>query len=188
SRAVSYSSDVLAYGKPEETAPQRRRIKPADLARDAARIELREAGSIEELPIAEGLLEDESFSGLSTLREILDAAGAPEPCGDGASDSLEWAAKMPDVAAIMPHGMVQQAAGSDNPACAVRVVRYLTQVDVKDALQYHFTKGSQAKFEVSYKSSDTDLIKAERAGQKMLAEIDEAQNGLRMVTLVHWKN
>ncbi|MEO1748805.1 MAG: HAMP domain-containing sensor histidine kinase, partial [Pseudomonadota bacterium] len=38
SRAVSYSSDVLAYGKPEETAPQRRRIKPADLARDVGEL------------------------------------------------------------------------------------------------------------------------------------------------------
>ncbi|MEO1700827.1 MAG: HAMP domain-containing sensor histidine kinase [Pseudomonadota bacterium] len=38
SRAVSYSSDVLAYGKPEETAPQRRRIKLFDLARDVGEL------------------------------------------------------------------------------------------------------------------------------------------------------
>ncbi|MEN0000669.1 MAG: HAMP domain-containing sensor histidine kinase [Pseudomonadota bacterium] len=37
-RAVAYSSDVLAYGKPEETAPQRRRIKPAELARDVGEL------------------------------------------------------------------------------------------------------------------------------------------------------
>ncbi|MEL6436595.1 MAG: sensor histidine kinase, partial [Pseudomonadota bacterium] len=37
-RAVAYSGDVLAYGKPEEDEPQRRRMKPSELARDVGEL------------------------------------------------------------------------------------------------------------------------------------------------------
>ncbi|MEM1377373.1 MAG: HAMP domain-containing sensor histidine kinase [Pseudomonadota bacterium] len=50
-RAVAYSSDVLAYGKPEETAPQRRRIKPTDLARDVGELLAGDMGNLIELEI-----------------------------------------------------------------------------------------------------------------------------------------
>lgn len=155
-------------------------------ARDAARLELREDGTIEDLPAAQDLPKGQSLFDLPTLRDILSAAGAPEECGQGASDDLAWAAKMPKVASIMPHGMVQQGAGSDRPECAMRVIRYLTQTDAEDALQYHLTLASRAGLEVSYKTGRSQLVKGERSGETMLADVSDAPSGLRMVTLVHW--
>lgn len=160
--------------------------RAAALARDAARIELAEEGAIEELPVAANLDDAESLTGLSTLRELLEAVGAPAECGEGASDDLAWAAQMPKAASIIPHGMVQQAAGSDTGDCKLRLVRYLTQIGAQDALQYHYTRAANAQFEASYKSGKSELIKGEKAGEKVFADIADAPGGLRLVTLVHW--
>lgn len=177
--AIGYhGSHALPSFTPDERAEA--------LARDAARIELREEGSIEELPVAESLKDGESLTGLSTLREIVETVGAPDECVEGASDDLAWAARMPISASIMPHGMVQQAAGSDTGSCKLRIVRYVTQADAQDALQYHFTRATNAKLETSYKSGKSALIKGEKAGEKMFADVDDAPSGLRVVTLVHW--
>lgn len=158
------------------------------LARDAARIELAEDGVIEELPVAETLPDSFSLNGLSTLREVLTVAEMPASCGEGATDDLAWAAQMPASASIMPHGMVQQAAGSDANECQLRVVRYLTQANAKDALQYHYTRGTRSDLEMSYLSGASDVIKGEKAGEKMFADVSDAPGDLRIVTLVHWRN
>ncbi len=160
----------------------------ATRARDGARIELREAGAIEELPAAGHLPDSESIESKSTMREILSVAGAPRECREGAKDDFVWAARMPESAAIMPHAMVQKAAGLESPQCNLRVIQYITQADAKDVLQYHYNKGLRAKLEMSYRVGISDQIKGERAGEKMFVYVSDALGGLRIITLVHWKN
>ncbi|MEL7199223.1 MAG: hypothetical protein AAGL10_12990 [Pseudomonadota bacterium] len=184
---INEANAVIAYNDSHALPAFAPDKDAAGRARDAARIELREDGTIEELPSPESLADDSLITDLSTFREILDVAGAPANCVEGASDDLGWAAKMPDSAQIMPHGMVQQAAGSDGGECFVRVIRYLSQADTLDVLQYHYTNGKRAKLEMSYKKGASELIKGERAGEKMVADIANSPSGLRLVTLVHWR-
>ena len=64
------------------------------------------------------------WADLATTADLLAAAGVPEACRSDTRPAFAWAAQLPAPAAIMPHGMVEMAAGRDAGGCRVRLVRY----------------------------------------------------------------
>ncbi|MEM9501811.1 MAG: hypothetical protein AAF941_08185 [Pseudomonadota bacterium] len=157
-------------------------------AREVARLELLDGGSISNLPavtIDEGVL---PIGGLSTAGEIVEAVGGPGRCTDRLGEGLAWAARMPEVAQVMPHGMVQQAAGVDAEGCTVRVVRYLTPVAIEDALQYHFNRAVRARLSITRLDDPEAILQASRGDMNFIVHARPAAGGMKAIDLVYWED
>lgn len=158
----------------------------ANQAREAARVELLEEGPIPALPLAFGGDAFGDLSQLSKADEILTAAGGPVACAKALQAGLSWAADMPGPSRIMPHGMVQQAAGAKTETCNARVVRYVTPVDVDDAMGYHFTLADRARLRpVTYDTPQRTMIGDGRTEQ-LVAYVRAGPGGMTAVDLIYW--
>lgn len=159
----------------------------SERARDAARIELLEGGAIPTLPSASGFSGAAALGELTGAAEILAALDARTDCAEGLSSSLDWSLRLPAVVEVMPHGMVQQAAGVDRGECSVRVVRYLTPANAEDVLEYYFAKADRERFRIERFSAPEAQIAAERRDQAMAVHVREGAAGMTEVDLVYWR-
>ena len=178
---------VIALRDGHPLPPIEARADAADRAREAARIELLEGGQIPPLPSPSSDDRGVSLAGLSTAGEMVEAVGGRSDCIGQLSDDLTWSTAMPPTSSIMPHGMVQQAAGVDVGNCVVRVVRYLTPVGIDDVLVYHFTKVDRERFDISLNRSPEAQLVAERRDQKLSVNVREGPGGMTAVDVVHWR-
>jgi hypothetical protein len=156
----------------------------ARAAREAARLELLEGGRIPELPRPAGK-GPAGFAGARTAGAMLAAAGAPARCVEGLEEGFAFAADLPPIAGIMPHGMVQVAAGSAD--CGARAVRYLTPAATEDVLQYHFTRARRAGAAPRLHDAPERMVSASGDGGAMLVAVREGPGGLTAVDLAWWK-
>lgn len=164
-----------------------RREDAASRAREAARVELLEGGQIPAVPQATGGTGSAALAGLTTANEIVEALDARPDCIGDMDGRLGWSMQMPETSSIMPHGMVQQAAGVDQGTCVVRVVRYLTAADVEDVLEYHYAKADRARFRVERFDAPEVQLRAERRDQALAVHVREGPNGMTEVDVVHWR-
>lgn len=156
-------------------------------ARDAVRLELLDNGQIPAMPLPSNGEGKPSLANLTTADAMIEAVGSRTDCIDAMTDELSWSTGLPPWSSIMPHGMVQQAAGVDQGNCVVRVVRYLTPISIDDALEYHFAKADRARFRVERYSSPEAQIFAERRDQAMAFHVRKGPGGLTAVDIVHWR-
>jgi hypothetical protein len=156
-------------------------------AREASRIELLSNGPVPDLPAAQAGAGEPSLAGLATAPDIIRAVGSRTDCIDRVDGRLGWSAQMPPASAIMPHGMVQQAAGVDVDNCVIRVVRYLTPVSPEDALEYHFTKADRARFRIERFAEPEAQLRAERRDEQLSVHVRSGPGGLTAVDVVHWR-
>lgn len=166
--------------------PLRRTDEFAELARNAAQNELLINGDIVELPFpsADSGLQD--FGALKVAAELLEAAGGPVACASRLQEGLAWAGKMPGPSAIMPHGMVQQAAGTDGNGCSVRVVRYLTPASIDDALQYHFNRADRARLRPVVFEGPRKALVGDGRIEQLVVQARPGPGGLSAIDLVYW--
>ncbi len=92
----------------------------------------------------------------AAMAQILPGAGAN--CADKVNYTAAWAAKLPAALAIYPRGAVQEAAGTDQDGCQLRVVNFVTPVGVKDVIDYYYTRSRRAGYAVSYRMEGTDHV------------------------------
>ena len=159
----------------------------AEAAREAARRELLETGAIAELPVASGASGGEALAPGMTAQDIIKATGAPSACSAVIEEGIVWAARMPEPASVMPHGMTMQAAGADTSGCTIRIVRYITPVDVEDALSYHNTRAERAGMTVQRLRDPEAILDAERGSQHLKVYARPGLNGTSAVDLVYWR-
>ena len=114
-------------------------------AREAARLDLLKDGRVPDLPAPSSGRGPAGLAGARTAPAMLKAAGAPAACAGTLAEGFGYAADLPQSARIMPHGMVQQAAGSTGGECEARVIRYLTPAAGEDALHHHFIRAERAE-------------------------------------------
>lgn len=171
------SHPLPSIGKNEEAASR---------AREAARLELLSGGQVESLPVAVESKSAASLSALSNAGDIIKAVGSRTDCIESMDASLLWSTQMPEPSAVMPHGMVQQAAGADTNRCVVRVVRYHTPVGVEDALEYHFTKASRAGFIVEHIKAPEAQLRGEWRDERLEVHGRKGPRGLTEVDVIHW--
>ncbi|MCK0128791.1 hypothetical protein [Erythrobacter sp. F6033] len=158
----------------------------ANRARDAARVELLAEGQIPALPFPSSDAGPADLSALTKADAMLVAVGGPQECVSSLSEGLNWSVDMPGPSAVMPHGMVQQAAGSSNADCNVRIVRYVTPVDIEDAMGYHFTRADRARLRpVTYEQPEHSIVGDGRT-EHFVAHFREGPGGMTAVDLVYW--
>ena len=178
---------VIAYRDGHPLPPFEAREDAANRAREAARIELIEGGQIPAIPDASQAAGLASLAALTTADAMLEAVKGPMNCVEGLEDNLIWSTRMPQTSSIMPHGMVQQAAGVDEGNCVIRVVRYLTPASREDVLEYHFTKADRARFRIERFEMPEPHLRAERRDQVLTVHMREGPGGLTAVDLIHWR-
>lgn len=159
----------------------------AEQAREAARRELVDSGSIRDLPPSQGEYEGEPLALGMTASDIIKASGAPSACNGKLEEGLVWAARVPEVAKVMPHGMAMQAAGADGEGCQMRIVRYVTPAGVEDALQYHFNRADRAKMKAVRHREPEAILDAARGSEHLKVYARPSSNGTSAVDLVYWK-
>lgn len=158
----------------------------ASRARETARLELLEDGPIRDLPLPQSGAGPASLAQAYGVQALLGAVEAPMECRKDISGSFSYAATLPAIVRIMPHGMVRVAAAVDQPACSLRIVRYVTPVEVDDALQYHFTVADRAKLSPTYYAEPEKSLFAERRGTYLRVFARETSGDLTAVNMVTW--
>lgn len=157
----------------------------AQAAREAGRLELLAEGGMPPLPAPVPARIALPAPGGSAL-EGLAAVGAPEVCIAALEEGFGWSTSLPQVAAIMPHGMVVQAGGSTRPGCGLRLVRYHTAAPPEDVLQYHYVRAGRAGLEPQRHAGKGDAISGQAAsGEALLAIVHKAASGLTAVDLYY---
>lgn len=185
SRSLANAAITFSEGHP--LPPLEARDDAAARAREIARLELLENGQLPDVPAAVPGDGPAAIGGLDNAGEIIEALGSRTDCIDSLDGRLIWSTELPDTSSIMPHGMVQQAAGVDVNTCVIRVVRYLTPVSVEDALEYHFTKADRARFSIERFDTPEVQIRGERRDQALAVHFREGPGGLTEVDVVHWR-
>ncbi|MBU2586983.1 MAG: hypothetical protein KJ872_02575, partial [Alphaproteobacteria bacterium] len=97
-----------------------------------------------------------------------------------------FAANVPQVAAIMPRGMVVQAAGADSAPCRIRIIRYQTAAAPEDLLQYHYARAVQAGLDAARHAVPEDIIAAAgKDGETLIVHVRPGVHGLSSVDLLY---
>ena len=158
----------------------------ADRARDAARVELLAGGSIPDLPNPSEDDPPARLTAIETAADMVDAVGGPRACIGQLRSGLRWAADLPDPARIMPHAMVQQAAGVENAGCSLRVVRYLIPVGMEDVLHYHYALAGRAQLEPAYYRDAEGALVGASGTEALVVQARPGPAGLSAVDLIYW--
>jgi len=156
-------------------------------AKEVARLQLLEGGQIPDLPPASASGGAPALGNLDNAGAIIEAVGARTDCTGRMDARLGWSDQMPETSSIMPHGMIQQAAGVDVDTCVIRLARYLTPVEPRDALEYHFAKADRARFSIELFDAPELQMRAERRNQILAVHIRKAAGGLTEVDVIHWR-
>jgi hypothetical protein len=158
----------------------------AQVARDAARLELLADGEILELPELRPESRREAIGPMASAAERLAALGAPSTCAALLKDDFGLAANLPQPAMIMPMGMVVQSAGANSAGCRVRIIRYATAADRDDVLQYHYTRARRGGFKPARYAKPEAIIAGKRAdGAALVVQVRPGVHGLNTVDLLY---
>lgn len=158
----------------------------AQAARDAGRLELLEGGAIPDLPKPSIDPLGKTLGAMASAADLIAALGAPEGCTDVLKQDFAYAANLPPVAAIMPHGMVVQAGGADSAACRIRIVRYQSAAAPEDVLQYHYARAVRTGLRAARHDQPEDIIAAAgKRGERLVVHVRPVANGLTGVDLLY---
>lgn len=113
------------------------------------------------------------------------AQGSQTDCAAKVQYSNTWAAKLPADLPVYPRGAVQEAAGLDSAACALRVVNFATPVSPEDVISFYYTKAGKAGYGAEYKLDGSDHVLGGRKGGKAYTVYArKLDNGITEVDLV----
>ncbi|MBO9516562.1 MAG: hypothetical protein J7493_00695 [Porphyrobacter sp.] len=124
----------------------------------------------------------------ATLTAGARAAAAPGidgACVEQVSYTMQWAAKMPPAFPVYPRGAVQEAAGTDQNECALRVVNFVTPVPLDEVMDFYFTRARNAGFPASHGLQGGDnVLTGSKGGRSFAVYARELPSGLVEVDLV----
>jgi hypothetical protein len=113
------------------------------------------------------------------------AKAAGVDCSAKVQYSNTWAAKLPAELPVYPRGAVQEAAGIDSQACALRVVNFATPVSVDDVVGFYYTKAAAAGYGAEYKLDGNDhVLGGRKDGKAYVVYARKLASGLTEVDLV----
>ncbi len=174
---IGYDHALPSFKRSEETA---------SAARETARLALLEDGPILDLPLASLEPGPVSLAEQFGVEAVLEALEAPVECRKDIRGDFALAASMPDVALILPHGMVRVAAAVEQPECNMRLVRYVTPASIEDALQWHYALAEREGMEPVFYSEPEASLFADRRGQFLRVFARKTSGDLTAVDIIIW--
>ncbi|NTZ42485.1 hypothetical protein G7A66_05165 [Altererythrobacter sp. SALINAS58] len=79
-------------------------------------------------------------------------------CAEKVAYSSAWAARLPAAFPVYPRGATQEAAGTDEGACSLRVVSFLTPVSIDDVLAFYASRARANGYGAEQIRQDGDSI------------------------------
>ena len=124
----------------------------------------------------------------SQLTAAARAAASPGGHGDCAATArytAAWAAKLPDAFPVYPKAAVQEAAGTDEGACNLRVVNFTTAVPLPEVLDFYFTRATAAGFTAQHaRDGGEDVLGGSKGQASYVVYASKLPNGATSVDLV----
>lgn len=80
-------------------------------------------------------------------------------CAEQVNYTTAWAAKLPPAFPVYPRGNTQEAAGTDEGACDLRIVTFVTPVPLSDVIDFYHSRALAAGYSAEHvrKAGDTVL-------------------------------
>lgn len=124
--------------------------------------------------------------GAATAAQVAqEARAASTDCAEKVQYSATWAAKLPSAFPVYPRGAVQEAAGTDNDGCKLRVVNFVTPVTPGDVIDFYFTRAGSGGYSTEYHMDGSDhVLGGKRGGAAYLLYARKLANGLTEVDLI----
>lgn len=124
-----------------------------------------------------------------TKAMVAAAQAAVSPGGANCANSVEygagWAAKLPAAFPVYPRGNTQEAAGTDEGECALRIVTYYTPVSVDDVFAFYATRATAAGFTVEHVlKSGANILSGSKGGSALVVYGKRLPSGVTQVDLV----
>lgn len=108
-----------------------------------------------------------------------------ENCGDKVNYTSAWAAKLPAAFPVYPRGNTQEAAGTDEGDCALRVVSFLTPVALDDVLAFYNTRAADAGYSVEHvRAAGDNILSGTKGGAAYVVYARRLPEGVTEVDLV----
>lgn len=154
------NSAVSAARRDGSLPPEARSPEAIAKARGEALKLLGGPGSLKKAPaameISGALPADAALS--AAARAAAAPGGGNVNCADKAEYTMQWAAKLPKAFPVYPQGAVLEAAGTDEGACSLRVINYVTAVPLNEVIDFYYTSASSAGFSTQLVREGTDDI------------------------------
>ncbi|GMM94079.1 hypothetical protein [Qipengyuania sp. MTN3-11] len=96
----------------------------------------------------------------AAMRQAAQAAVEPggQDCAARVGYTTAWAAKLPGAFPVYPRASTQEAAGTDEGACNLRIVTFRTPVPLDEVLAFYTTRAQAAGFGSEYVRASGDNI------------------------------
>lgn len=113
------------------------------------------------------------------------AAASDPRCASGAVYSARWAALLPAGLEVYPFGAVQEAAGTDEAGCRLRVVNFRTPVPPGEVIDYYYTRLRKAGYTARRaREGSDDVLAGTGAGMAYAIYARALDEGMSEVDLV----
>ena len=144
----SQGNSVLAAGRRSGALPPEDLTPEAVAAARAAALQfLGGSGALKQAPAARevsgGLPKDAALSAAALAAA---SPGGSGNCADKAEYTMVWADRLPAPFPVYPRGAVQEAAGTDEGECALRVVNFHTGVPLDAVIDFYFSSARKAGY------------------------------------------
>jgi hypothetical protein len=124
-------------------------------------------------------------SQLTAAARAAASPGGQGDCAARASHTASWAAKLPDAFPVYPKAAVQEAAGTDDGACNLRVVNFTTPVPLPEVLDFYYTRATAAGFTAQHaRDGGEDVLGGTKGQASYVVYASKLPNGATSVDLV----
>lgn len=156
--AQNQGNAALGGGGPAtgEIPPEKRGQDAIDAARADALTLL--GGAKSTAPAPEGKDDKSPAANAATAAALAQALPFAAPCAGKLGYTALWAAKLPPKLPVYPRAHVREAAGVDDAACHLRVVRFLTPVEPGDVLDFYYSSASAAGLPAVHRKAGADDV------------------------------
>ena len=116
------------------------------------------ASNLKPAPAARQLAADapDTAGMVAAARALVQPGGTN--CAQSAEYGSAWAAKLPSAFPVYPRGNTQEAAGTDEGECALRVVSFYTPVALDEVFAFYSTRARDAGYGVEHTRKEGDNI------------------------------
>lgn len=182
--SLNEANAALTVNYEQTLPPVDRSERAIAAARDASRLLLLERGAIPNLPQARPAKDLPDLVGAMTALDVAERVDFTSGCADDLRTSAIWAADLPEYADIVVRGSVMDAAGSDSPRCRVRIVRYLTPMEIDDVALFHYANAKRLGLNPGYNGEgERAIIGRDNAGSRLHVQMRETGDGLVAVDI-----
>jgi hypothetical protein len=156
-------------------------------AADAARSDAREliGGPIDLPPQPLTGAEQSPLARAPTAAAVAAALPFSQACAQSLDYSFAWAARLPAPLPIYPRAHAQEAGGTDQAGCRLRVVNFHAAVRPDEVIAFYLASAAKAGLSADYRREGTDLVlRGSKAGLNYALFVRPLDDGRSEVDLI----